>query len=79
MDTKINGVSGAAQGADSQKKVLSIKDVKNMVARDLIGLAALVECLNDPDIQDVLALHLHGKYMNAKHKEELELQTDLKL
>jgi len=78
MEKNTNGVSELGQGLNSEK-VLSLKDVKGMVVRDLSVVSAFMACLSDPDVADVIAVHLHGKYMNAKHKEELEKQLDLKI
>jgi len=79
MNTNNNGVLDSPQVAESEKKVLTIKDVKEMVDRDLQVVTAFLMCLQDADVRDAVVLHLHGKYMNAKHKEELSKQTDLKL
>lgn len=76
---KNNGVLNESPPRVEDSKVLTIQDVKKMVTRDLSVVSAFISALADPDVADVIATHLHGKYLNAKHKEELEKQVDLKL
>jgi len=79
MNTKNNGVADKALGADPQK-VLTIEDVKKMLQRDMSAMIHMMDAIyKDQDVFNALATHLHGKYLNAKHQEELERQQELKL
>lgn len=77
MKTK-NGVAEAPQGGEPQKKVLTLSDVKGLLKRDLQSSMHMLSAIHDDvDTLNALAEFLHGKYMNAKHAEELAKQTEL--
>lgn len=60
--------------------VLTVEAVKQMLKVDLNCCILMLQGIHDdPDTFDSLATVLHGKYMNAKHKEELDKQTKLKI
>lgn len=80
MDQLKNGVGskGAeAKTSEREEKTLTLGQVKKMVARDLPTAISFLQACMDPDIQDQVSIFLHGKYLNAKHKEELDAQTHL--
>lgn len=77
MKTK-NGVADSPQGEEPQKKVLTLGDVKGLLKRDLHACLLMLQSIHDDvDTLNMLAEVLHGKYMNAKHAEELAKQTEL--
>lgn len=66
----------AKGGAPS--KVLTSKEVEQMVKRDLNACLLMLQSVyEDQDVLTALALVLHGKYMNARHKEELAKQQEI--
>lgn len=77
MDQLKNGVGSQGVEAEKKEKTLSLADVKKLVARDLPTAISFLEACMDPDVQDQVAIFLHGKYLNAKHKQELDAQTQL--
>lgn len=76
MENKIkNGQS--AQGAESPKTI-SEKQVREFVKRDVASCINLLDAIyQDEGTMDSLASFLYGRYMNSKHKEELEKQIKL--
>lgn len=71
-----NGKS--AQGAENTPKNLSIEDVRGYVKKDLgVCIHMLDAIYKDQATVDMVADILYGRYLNAKHKEELEKQTKL--
>lgn len=71
--SSLNG--SEAQGVDTEhveeaKKQVTVETTKEWLKKDL-GIA--ITCLNamytDPDLLENLAEFLHGRWMNAKHKE----------
>lgn len=74
MNTKNNGVEDAPKVAESSKKILTIQDVKKMVDRDLQVVSAFLQAIQDPDVANAVSTFLHGKYLNARHREELDKQ-----
>lgn len=77
MNTKNNGVEDAPKVAESSQKLLTIQDVKKMVDRDLQVVTAFLQAIQDPDVANAVSTFLHGKYMNARHREELDKQVVL--
>jgi len=78
MDSTIKSVwEGLGPKSELEKKVLSLADVKKMVDRDLPVAIALLEAIRDKDVSDAVAVYLHGKYLNARHREELDSQLNL--
>lgn len=80
MDQLKNGVS--SQGAETktsekEEKTLTLAQVKKLVARDLPTAISFLQAILDPDIQDQVSIFLHGKYLNGKHKDELDAQVKL--
>lgn len=76
-----NGVLSEAQGAEDKKekrKVLTLDEVRKMVKRDLPTVIAFLNAVSDPDVQEQVAVFLHGKYLNSLHKEELDKQLEIK-
>lgn len=61
-----------------QRKELTVAAVKEMLKVDLVTCLLMLQGIHDdPDTLDSLAVTLHGKYMNQRHKEELEKQGKL--
>lgn len=59
-------------------KALTLKDVEGLVKRDLHSCMLMLQAIHDDvDVLGALAVVLHGKYMNARHKQELEAQTEI--
>lgn len=78
MKNKIkNGQS--AQGAESPKTPTE-GQVKEWLKRDIASCINLLDAIyQDPGTMDSLASFLYGRYMNSKHKEELEKQSKLQI
>lgn len=72
-------VSGPTPGV-GPTKVFTTTEVRDFVKRDI---NAAIMCLDaiykDPNTLDALADYLHGRYMNAKHSEELAKQSKLEV
>lgn len=78
---KNNGTVGVqdANGKEVQKP-LTIAEVQSMLRRDVNSVLLLMQAIaQDPAVQQALATFLHGRYMNERHKKELEAQEDLKI
>lgn len=76
-DTQKNGQS--AQGAESPK-TLTENEVKKFLKRDIASCINLMDAIyQDEGTLDSLASFLYGRYMNSKHKEELEKQAKLEV
>lgn len=81
----INDVLDGAQGPKStveevsaDNKVISILQFRDWVKRDVgIAISCLEAIYRDVDTCNAVAEYLHGRYVNAKHKEELKKQGDL--
>lgn len=70
-----NGQS--AQGAASPKP-LTEGEVKEFVKKDIATAINLLDAVyRDQDTLDMLSTYLYGRFMNAKHKEELAKQTTI--
>jgi len=70
----------AAQGAESpeEKKPLDIGQVREFVKRDLAACINMLDAIyRDQATTEMLSDILYGRYLNAKHKDELEKQTKL--
>lgn len=77
---KQNGVADSPKGAESAKKDWTVAEIKKFIDRDLVAIAYLVDAIRqNPDTVEIIATFLHGRWMNAKHKEELQAQTELDL
>lgn len=77
MNTK-NGVPESPKVGDQEKKTLGLKDVQELLKRDMGACILMLQAIHDdPDVMDSLAVVLHGKYMNRLHKADLEKQTEL--
>lgn len=64
---------------DKAEKVLTLVDVQNLLKRDLHACLLMLSAVHDDqDVVNVLAGVLHGKYLNSRHKAELEKQTEIK-
>lgn len=75
MNDKNGVVKEAVPGAGSSA-VLTEVQVKDMLKRDLSACVFMLDAIyKDQDIVDLLAQVMHGKYMNARHKAELDLQS----
>lgn len=73
-----NGVPHAPKVGAEEKKALTLKDVEGLLKRDLHSCMLMLQSIHDDqDSLNALAASLHGKYLNAKHKEELSRQTEL--
>lgn len=70
-----NGQS--AQGAESPKPITE-SEVKEFVKRDIATAINLLDAIyKDQDTINMLSAYLYGRFMNAKHKEELAKQTTI--
>lgn len=74
MSTKNGSTIETPVKDGKSKKVLTIEDVNAMVKRDLSVVTAFLQACQDPDVANAIGLYLHGKYMNALHREELDKQ-----
>lgn len=74
MENK-NKNGSSAQGAEQP---LTLTMVKDFTKKDIACCMHLLEAIyRDQPTMDALADYLFGRYMNAKHKEDLERQTKL--
>lgn len=74
MDTKNNNVASPGEAT----KLLSIEDIRRMVKMDTNAALLLLDAIyRDQSTLEAISDYLHGRYMNAKHKEDLEKQTKL--
>lgn len=70
---------GEAPQGRTEPKVLTLNDVQNLLKRDLHACLLMLQAVHDDqDVLNVLAGVLHGKYLNSRHKAELEMQTEIK-
>lgn len=75
-DKKANGV----ETPKGRLKPVSLEQVKQWVKRDCNNALLLLEAIyRDPNTLDAVSEYLHGRHMNAVHKEELEQQKELDL
>lgn len=75
MDESKNG--STAPGAGTPKP-LSLEQVREYVKRDLASTINLLDAIyKDQNTVEMLSDVLFGRYLNAKHKEELDKQTKL--
>lgn len=71
--SKNDGVG--SQGESQPKATFTLEEVKTFVKRDVNSAILLLDAIyRDPNTLDAVAEYLHGRYMNAKHKEELSKQ-----
>lgn len=74
---KSNGVEGSPKVGDPVK-VLTEKDVRALVKRDLEACIIMLQTVHDDvDVFEMLCTALYGKYMNARHLTELQKQTQI--
>lgn len=72
--------SEEAPGADSKTKTFDINQIREFVQRDLgVAITLLDAMYKDPATCNAVADFLFGRYMNSKHKEELDKQTKMPL
>lgn len=72
----------AAPGAETEKteKTITIEEVREFIKRDLNACINMLDAIyRDQATLEMLADVLHGRYMNAKHKQELQNQTKLEI
>lgn len=75
-DKKSNGVE-SPQGTI---KPVSLEQVRQWVKRDCNNALLLLEAIyRDPNTLDAVSEYLHGRHMNAVHKQELDNQKELDL
>lgn len=68
------------QGTEETKKVFTPEQVREFVKRDVNAAILLLESIyRDVDTLNAVSDYLHGRYLNAKHKEELSKQQELDL
>lgn len=61
------------------KAPLTIAAVKQMAKNDVQCCLLLLQAIHDDDdVLNALSVAIHGKYMNERHKKELDAQTKLK-
>lgn len=61
-----------------ESPALTLDAVRKMLKIDLNCCLLMLQGMHDdPDTFEALAIHIHGKYMNQRHKEELEKQTKI--
>jgi len=66
-------------GTDTPKP-LSLEEVRRFVKHDVSSMMHLLDAIyRDQATMDMIADILYGRYLNAKHKDELEKQTKLEV
>lgn len=75
-----NGVvQDEALGAESDVKPVTIEVVRGFLKRDLSASIHMLDAIyRDQDILELLAQVMHGKYLNAKHVQELNKDLNKK-
>lgn len=74
-----NNVSNGATLGEAPKKEVTIGEIEKWLSQDLsLALHCLNAIQSDVNIKRQIAVFMHGKLMNARHKEELERQEELK-
>lgn len=72
--TKTQDSNGKAAG---NPKDLTVEDVQNLLKKDLhVAMLCLQSIHDDVDALNMLAMVLHGKYMNRLHQQELAKQEE---
>lgn len=78
MKDKTSDEDHAPKGSSESEKVFDINQVRGFVKRDLGVAITLLEAMyKDPATCDAIADYLHGRYMNAKHADDLRRQTKI--
>lgn len=65
-------------GEAQNKQTFTLEQVREMIKKDTQTAILMLEAIyRDQNTLEAIADYLHGRYMNTKHKEELDKQTKL--
>lgn len=71
---------GVAVPGTAPKKKITRQECREFVKKDTAMCIHMLQAiLADENTANSLADFLHGRYLNAEHKKELDAQTDLKI
>lgn len=73
-----NSQNGTTARGAKVSKPITESEVKKFLKSDIASCINLLDAIyQDEGTMDSLATFLYGRYMNAKHKDELNRQTEL--